>query len=288
MPEPFPKLSSPLAVQRQSTGSFFGTKPKTSTLFSEVPKPELINTPLGTSAVLYFGKDSSLLLGENFTVVQKIKEILQFTFKPTVSINSYASGEGDGAHNQQLSEQRRSNVLILLGGKSLDGPLQYGGQAYGETGLQSPEDSTDPKALEAQRSQNRRVEITILRDLASAPIAPHRINLFRGLKELPPSILEQQKPPDWVQAPKSIKPPSDGGQSAFDTLNDKFDEFANPLIKRLPSWMQEPVREGAHSLIEKGTMEGVEKILKQTDLGEKDRDMVNQIIKSALQFKFKF
>jgi hypothetical protein len=81
----------------------------------------------------------------------------------------HASAEGTAALNQSLAAARAETVRKLLFAKGVAPPSRVAAKGLGTSQPAVAEDGPNPKALEEQRRQNRRVEITLVAGPAPAP-----------------------------------------------------------------------------------------------------------------------
>jgi hypothetical protein len=134
--------------------------------------------------VIYFDQsESKALRAEQVDKINNAAKFLKLlSDELTALIKGHASGEGNPTINQELSEQRASTVRDLLQGMGVSIVLTTVG--VGSTQLAVAETAKDPKELERQRQQNRRVEIIITSNplLSQQPQPP---NLWQPLDHIP-------------------------------------------------------------------------------------------------------
>jgi hypothetical protein len=246
-----------------------------------VPQPEIIRTPIGLTATVYFAKNSALLDVANFAVVQQLAEELGYLSEPLVAVDGHASGEGKEPHNQSLSEQRRQLVILLLTGK-LRKPPDVKGGAFGERKPAVPEEAKASQDLEQQRAQNRRVEITIVYKqwTTAAPEKP-KIDLGLGRPRLEPP-----RDPFDVELPPPVERPK---ISIAGEIDKKFNKVADDLLDELgikKPWARTVLKKGARAAIDKGTEAILDEALDEANIQGETREAFKKGLEAGLKFEF--
>lgn len=256
-----------------------------------VPPPQVSRLGGGIVATVYFAQDSFLMDSENFRVVNKLAEELGLMLEPAVFVDGHASSEGEAAKNQTLSERRRQAVIAVLsaGGRGGTFKPRFLGAAYGAT---KPTESETGKGdeLEEQRSRNRRVEISILPQVAGkpsgsvAPEPPKKLDLtFKPKEETREEELERifKKPPVSFEHPKiSLK----------GALDKKFEEFMENLLSKtgVPKDYRGFIKDGARKLVEKGFEEALDKALEESKADKTTREAIKKSIEAGIRVEFEF
>ncbi|MDT8408429.1 MAG: OmpA family protein [Wenzhouxiangellaceae bacterium] len=102
-----------------------------------------------------FGLDSAALRPDFFDVLNSVALVLEEFNQTVLVIDGHTDSTGSEAHNQRLSQQRAETVASYLASQGID-PVRMEAHGYGE---QYPVASDE---TEAGRSQNRRVELTLI------------------------------------------------------------------------------------------------------------------------------
>jgi outer membrane protein OmpA-like peptidoglycan-associated protein len=194
-------------------------KPMGSLLLSQkIPKPTVKRTDDIIFATVYFGKDSFLLLDDNFKVVQKLGEKLRYMTNPTVIIDAHASTDGKNKYNMELSKNRGFAVRSILSSKpKLFGTVKFSGEAYGETKTAVEEDNDESK-----RALNRRVEILIT---PSPVVKPKKLIRLPTSEELLRMINDPTCTPeqgDLAQILRDIAPPETVDRAGLENLAERI------------------------------------------------------------------
>jgi len=237
-------------------------------------------------ATVYFGQNNFLLDSANFAAVEKLSEELKWMVKPTVMVDGYASSEGTKRHNLELSDLRRQTVMAILRSK-LIGPVDIGGNAHGESGLAVEETAKKGAELESQRALNRRVTIFIVFTPAAKPTPeePKKpIELFPP-KEIKPETPEERLTRIIKEPPPTPPPKKSLSEMVWKKIDDGLDDILRKA-KVLPKY-RGLVRDGAHTLIEKGLEKALDASLDQTGLSDKEKEAIKAAIK-ALPETIKF
>jgi outer membrane protein OmpA-like peptidoglycan-associated protein len=102
-----------------------------------------------------FTKDSSTLMPQAQQSLNQVGRVLKKYPQSTINVIGHTDDTGTDSHNQTLSEQRAASVSAYLSQQGVM-PDRLSQSGMGETQPKVPNDS------EANRSENRRVEITIV------------------------------------------------------------------------------------------------------------------------------
>lgn len=240
---------------------------------SGTPRPQIVRSSFGLSAILYFAQNSALLDAANFKALEQLARELRFMWKPIVQVDGHASAEGREEVNEALSSRRRQAVITLLKAQS-DEPLDIGGEALGETDPAMPETAEDEEALERQRAQNRRVEITIVRQPEKPPPPP------------PPNFDVTPRPPIPPYLDPNLPGPAErqkkSGRDAIDQGMDAvLDEFG---IKR--PWVRDLLKRGAWAGMEKGAETALDEALGETNLSPEAKEAFKKSMEAVFKFRF--
>lgn len=99
----------------------------------------------------------------NMSNLYQIKQLVNQCPALRVEIQGYASNEGTAEHNQTLSEQRAQRIQSWLIGQGVNASKIVRTVGFGETNNAVREGSNaSPAALEAQRTQNRRIAVKVV------------------------------------------------------------------------------------------------------------------------------
>jgi hypothetical protein len=122
-------------------------------------------------------------------------------------VKGHASGEGNAQFNEDLSEQRANTVRDLLQALGVVNlPLTAVGVGSKEPAV--PETAKTPDDLEAQRQQNRRVEIIVTTNPAATqqPQPPATPNIWRRIDDIPePGPMYQRR----LKVPRRLRKPDE-------------------------------------------------------------------------------
>lgn len=259
-----------------------GSADAASLLDPTIPAP--IVTQVGTAILVtvYFGHDDFVLDTANLAAVEALGEQIHFMVNPEVTVDGYTSGEGDAAHNQQLSAMRRDAVIALL--RRANDSAQFGGAAHGASDFAEPETGKGAE-LAAQRARNRRVTIFVT---GLAEPEKEKGPVFRPPDHTPTEqeLLEERlnravkQPSDWLK--------SDGDRaSVINKLWEKVDEAVDSVTKKFTDnkKIRDAIKDGVHKAIEKGAEELFDKAVDQTSLGDDAKEGIKSGIKAVLELK---
>lgn len=119
---------------------------------SNSSKPTTTATPPKVNTPINFSKGSADVLTVDETTVNAVLDYLKSNSSAVITIEGYASSEGEAAFNNQLSENRAKNFAkyLISKGVNADNVKTIG------KGIENPVASNDD---EVGRSKNRRVEV---------------------------------------------------------------------------------------------------------------------------------
>jgi outer membrane protein OmpA-like peptidoglycan-associated protein len=245
---------------------------------------EPLSTQIGTAILVtvYFGHNDFVLDTRNLAAVEALGERIHFMVNPEITVDGYASGEGNAAENMQLSEMRRQAVMALLR-RANDG-AQFAGVAHGESDLAEPETGKGAE-LEAQRARNRRVTIFVT-GLAEPPKP-------KGPDLDPPQPIPTEQEMMEERLNRAVKQPSQwpnpGGDrsSVINKLWEKVDEAVEQVTKKFTDnkKIRDAIKDGVHKATEKGAEELFDRAVDQTSLGNDAKEGIKNGIKAVLELK---
>jgi len=257
---------------------------------STIPAPTVMRVGSSILATVYFGQNNFLMDSANLAAVDKLADELRFLVNPSVMVDGYTSSEGTAEYNQKLSELRRQTVIALLSAKSI-GTAIMSGAAHGEADAATTETATDAKELESQRALNRRVTIFIMSSAASAPPAPEKspLKLFEPppLSGLKPET-DQERFDRTMKELDKLGPVTRPKTSFSDEFWKGVDKVVDDLTRKagVPEKYRGLIKDGAHSLIEKGAEKALDQALDQTNMSQNEKDAIKSAIKAAAQQKY--
>lgn len=261
---------------------------------SKVPEPVVIRTAFSIHAIVYYDKNSAFLNQANLAAVQQLADELRFLYNPIIGIDGHASGEGSDTYNLQLSDLRRLGVISLLNFHKALNPFTMGGKGYGESNPVMPETGSTADEVENQRKFNRRVEINVIFDRISTE------KTAQPTDKPPFNVLDIKYKPtqkDWERWEKEdydrrlwhtpIPIPQKDNKSLNDLVHNKIDEILNKTMDKLkiPNSLKPLIRDGVHSAIEKGAKKVLDMALDQTNLGEKEKEIIKKTIEATGKIK---
>lgn len=263
------------------TDAVLGSADTASLLDPTIPAP--IITRVGTSILVtvYFGHNDFVMDMANLAAVEALGERIHFMVNPEVTVDGYASGEGNAADNMRLSEMRREAVIALL--RQANDSSQFGGTAHGESDFAEPETGKGAE-LEAQRARNRRVTIFVT---GLAEPKEKRPNFD------PPNPTPTEEEILEERLNRAVKQPSNwpksGGDktSIINKLWEKVDEAVDNVTKKFTDnkKIRDAVKDGVHKAIEKGAEELFDRAVDQTSLGNDAKEGIKNGIKAVLELK---
>lgn len=287
------------ALGNQAVGSLLSAGPLgaagvgegLSLLGREIPPPRVVSQGTAVALTVYFGKDFFLLDARNLAAVEALAGELALVPEATITVDGHASAEGDAAHNQTLSENRRQLVIAVLG-KDLDPKPTFGGAAHGEDAPAVAESGTDEE-LEQYRAQNRRVEIVVVGKPAvvspDRPPEPPRPRLApKELRRLfPPETPEEDLERRLREPPMTL--PERKKRSLSDLVDEKLDEVLDRALKgvgvkdpKKRDWIRPKLR-GA---IKSGASKALEKAIDSVDLDSEASEALKKALEAAAEQKF--
>jgi outer membrane protein OmpA-like peptidoglycan-associated protein len=221
---------------------------------------------------------------------KRILNLLKHYPNSFITITGHADAVGSEESNQELGQKRADAVLSELAKNGVPSEIMRA-SSLGETLPEVKTKKAEPR--------NRRVEIFFR-------ARSYKFGGLLGKLEPPPSLLLQEptlgktggKKIDLTvkSLPTSPRPfdpslgmhPKQPETSVSGIVFGKVDELINPLIKGLPKWMQDKIRDGAHSAIEKGGTWVLDQALNETSLGDEGKEAVRGVVGGLLNIKFKF
>jgi len=242
----------------------------------------------GSLSLDAFGFNESELTAEHVEALEehakRILNLLKHYPNSFITVTGHADAIGGEESNQALGQKRAGAVVSELAKNGVPAEAMSAG-SLGET---LPEVKT--KRAEAR---NRRVEI-------SFRARSFKFGGLAGKLEPPSGKLFGDPEPDTkvdMTAKGTPLPPFDPTlgmrkgppkTSVSDKVFGKVDELINPLIKGLPNWAQDIIRNGAHSAVEKGATTALEGVLDETPLSEEGKEAVLKTVGGLLNIKWNF
>jgi len=164
------------AVQHGDRGGCGPALKKERSLAPYVRAPAVVRRDRGAiAASVYFGQGDFLLDRSGAAALEGVRRLLSsMVTGARLAVDAHASGEGSASFNQELSERRRMAVIALLT-HGLPIELDLAGAAHGEAiaaATESGATESGASDLEAQRSQDRRVDIVVVPNWVAAAQAP--------------------------------------------------------------------------------------------------------------------
>jgi hypothetical protein len=240
---------------------------------------------------VYFGKDLFFLDARNLAAVEALAQELRFMAEPTITVDGHASGEGEAARNQALSERRRELVVALLGKDREPRPV-FGGSGHGEDQPAVAETGAGDE-LEQLRAQNRRVEIVVVGKPAAIsperPPEPPRLRLTpEELRKLfPPETPEQELERRLREPPTA--PAERPKRSLSDLVDEKLDDVLDRALKgvgikdrKKRDWIRPKLRDA----IKSGAQKAVEEAIDSFGLGSETSDALKKGVEALQKQKF--
>ena len=266
------------AVMRQPKAG--GTVRDKASLLTGVAAPRVSEYGSTTVATIYFAKDVFLMEADSFAAVQKLGKQLSYMAKPLVTVDGYASSEGSEERNEALARSRRDAVRAVLA--SAAPGVAVGGAGHGAREPAVAETAKDAAALEAQRAENRRVTI-VISDLTT-PAKPSV-----DIRDVPHHDETEQEAADR-RLKEMLKLPADlsGPQKSWGEQGWKvFDDWLDGNLSKLgvPQQLRGAVKDGAHTLVEKGLEKALDSALDATPLGSSEKEAIKSALKAAVQTK---
>jgi outer membrane protein OmpA-like peptidoglycan-associated protein len=264
-------------------------------LLSGVPAPRVSRFGSSTIATIYFARDNSLMDAAGLAAVEKLAEQLSFMAKPMVSVDGYASTEGQEKRNEELGQMRRNTVVAMLAWKAPG--VAVGGQGHGALEPAVPETATDAAELEVQRAQNRRATIVIIDLTAPTPAGgtpgggeksgKQPVDIFKGIAT--PEETEEEaanrRLKEMMKLPSDLSPPKKSFSEQFwKVVDDKLDSTMSNL--GVPQKYRGLIKDGAHSAIEKGAETILDSALDAAHLSADEKSAIKSAVKAAAQTKF--
>lgn len=184
---------------------------------------------------VYFDKGIYIIprFGESETI-ERVAEIHLSDPSLHVVLEGHASTEGPTEFNRRLSENRATAVKMLLIARGV-AASRIRERGLGESEPAVEETASDPRALEEQRQQNRRVEIFIV----SVPtLAPPR--LLPTMEELLRIIDDPTRTPEERDLARALRDigPSEAGRSS--TLEDLVERVKRHIELRAGDYVIKP------------------------------------------------
>jgi outer membrane protein OmpA-like peptidoglycan-associated protein len=249
-----------------------------------IPAPKVLRSGSRISLTVYFGKDHFLLDGRNLQAVEALAGELKHMLEPTITVDGYASAEGEEAYNKNLSEQRRGLVIALLS-KDREPRPTFGGTGHGEDSPAVAE-SAEGEALEQLRAQNRRVEIVAAPKVFSSVPLPEE-NKTPLLTSQPPrqgmQSFFQKTPEQRFNLPKNKK------ASLAERTDEQLDPFLDETLKRLGirnSKRRTWIRERLKGAIKSGVQKLVDEAVDSTDLQPDAKEALKKIFEAGIEVPF--
>ena len=260
------------------------------TLLSGVAPPSVQKLGANTVATIYFAHDTFLIERGGYAVVEKLGEQLSYMAKPMVSVDGYASTEGPEGRNEMLGRMRREAVIAILASKARD--VSFGGGGHGASDPAVPETARDPREVEAQRAQNRRVTIVIT-DLSTpgappTPPTPDGDKRDTGIHWTPheetPEEALQRRLEEAIKHPIDLTPPTHSFSEQFwKVVDEKLDSTMSKL--GVPEKYRGTIKDAAHSAIEKGAEKALDGALDAAPLSSTEKEAIKAAVKQAAQTK---
>ena len=255
-------------------------------LLSGVPATRITTIGSSTIATIYFARDIWLLEPEGFAAVQRLAEQLSYMAKPFVTVDGYASSEGPAKHNDVLARLRREAVIATLS-SSAHGTT-FAGAGHGASDAAVPETASDPAELEAQRAQNRRVEIVItdLTAPAAQPVTKPSMDIFKPPAPRPETPEEEanRRLKEMLKLPPDLGPPK---KSFSEQFWKAFDDGLDSTMSKLgvPDQYRGLIKDGAHAAVERGAEAVLDSALDAAHLTSQQKDAIKAAARAAAQTK---
>jgi outer membrane protein OmpA-like peptidoglycan-associated protein len=287
------------ALGNQAVGSLLSAGPSgpagagesLSLLGKGIPPPRVVRQGTAVALTVYFGKDFFLLDARNLAAVEALAGELALMPEAAITVDGHASAEGDAAHNQSLSENRRRLVIAVLG-KDLDPRPTFGGSAHGEDAPAVAESGTDDE-LEQHRAQNRRVEIVVVgKPTAVSPDRPPEPPRLRLTPEelwrlFPPETPEEELERRLREPPPSL--PERRKRSLSDLVDEKLDEVLDRALKgvgvkdkKKRDWIRPKLR-GA---IKSGASKALDQAIDSAELDPETSEALRKALEAAAKQDF--
>ncbi|MFL6260720.1 MAG: OmpA family protein [Thermoanaerobaculia bacterium] len=265
-----------------------------SLLDPKIPAPKVLRFGSKVLLTIYFGKDHFLLDPRNLHAVEALAGELKHMLEPTVTVDGYASAEGEPGYNKNLSEQRRELVIALLG-KDREPRPTFGGTAHGED-QPAVAEAGEGEALEQLRAQNRRVEIVAAPKVFSplplpennkSPLLKSRLTQSEMLKlfpETPEQRFQRRIEEGEFNLPKNKK------ASLAERTDERLDSFLDEtLLNRFGvkkpkrrAWMRELLKRA----IKSGVQKLIDKAVDSTDLEPDAKEALKKLIEAGAEVPY--
>lgn len=251
----------------------------------------------GSMTLDKFGSNQSELTEEHSAALKdhakRINQLLRHYRDSFVSITGHTDAIGEEQSNQKLGQRRADAVLSELAKNGVPADILRAG-SVGETAPAVATKKAEPR--------NRRVEIFFRARNFKGALLGGELQLGAQAPASLPGFLKEVKPlttkkidlslptPSTFPGPfdpsLGISPPERKKTSVSKLVDDKVDAAINPLIKRLPNWIQQRIRSGAHSLIEKGVSSLLDEALKNSPLDATGKEAVRKAVEAIGTMEF--
>jgi outer membrane protein OmpA-like peptidoglycan-associated protein len=224
---------------------------------------------------------------------KRVNQLLRHYRDSFISITGHTDAIGEEKSNQELGQKRADAVLAELTKNGVPADILRAG-SLGETAPAVAGKTAEPR--------NRRVEIFFRARNFNRALLGGELQLGAQSPASLPGFFKELKPPPTKKIDLSlptpsafpgpfdpslgISPPERKKTSVSKLVDDKVDAAINPLIKRLPNWIQERIRSGAHSLIEKGVSSLLDEALKNSPLDATGKEAVRKAVEAIGTIEF--
>jgi outer membrane protein OmpA-like peptidoglycan-associated protein len=251
----------------------------------------------GSMTLDKFGLNKSELTEEHKAELRdhakRVNQLLKRYRDSFISLTGHTDAVGTEESNQELGQKRADAVLAELAKDGVPPDILRAG-SLGETAPMVATKNAEPR--------NRRVDLTFhARSFLGGKLLGEELKLGtpKASDKLPGFISEPKVPKLDLSLPPAqqtfpgpfdpnlgipSKAPPKTSASKF--VFDKVDSAINPLIKGLPPWVQERIRSGAHSLIEKGATSLLDQALDASSLGDSGKEAVRKAVEASMKIEF--
>ena len=269
-------------IRRQEVGSRLRLKP-----------PPRFARSMGSLTIDSFALDSAAIpaaaTGQVTSLAGALVGLLDDYPGGSVEIVGHTDATGTEAHNEELGQQRAEAVRDRLAA---------GGVPAGIMSPRSAAASLPAVPSRGQEPRNRRVQVIFTPESRlsfgpslhltppSPPVAGEATRPLPGTPGGPPILPDINRPETPEEAGRRIFRPIPPGpqperRSGVDVVNQAIDRALRPLIRGLPGWAQDAVRNGAHAAWQKGADALLDNALDQAHVTGPERDAIKNAFEAA-------
>lgn len=224
---------------------------------------------------------------------KRVNQLLKRYRDSFISLTGHTDALGTEESNQELGQKRADAVLAELVKDGVPADILRAG-SLGETAPMVATKKAEPR--------NRRVDLTFhARSFFGGKLPREELKLGtpKASDQLPGFLSEPKVPKLDLSLPPAqqtfpgpfdpslgLPPKASPKTSVSKFVFDKVDSAINPLIKGLPPWVQEKIRSGAHSLIEKGATSLLDQALDASSLGDSGKEAVRKAVEATMKIEF--